>query len=248
MPTSDDVVAVINLLNQMTALLAMELSALSDESDLPSLNDQYDSLLSSEPSSLGINPCLDILLSENILSHVLAASRMPITPDQQDQLRLEQLKLYEVLLDQSSARARSLLSHQPFLKPLLEVLNECCTSEYKMCNESQDHLVMLLNQLCSRLRDNIELVEIFFRSSDNNLKGKEKFVIFTILLRFLHSDGHVGSRARDALLLCISLSKSHDGIGDYIANGTDFCHVSHFLLIYEITFFTSNRNVCFDFK
>ena len=44
--------------------------------------------------------------------------------DQQDQLRLEQLKMYEVLLDQTSARARSLLGHQPFLKPLLEVLNE----------------------------------------------------------------------------------------------------------------------------
>ena len=255
MPTSDDVVAVINLLNQMTALLAMELSALTDESDLPSLNDQYDSLLSSEPSSLGINPCLDILLSENILSHVLAASRMPITPDQQDQLRLEQLKLYEVLLDQSSARARSLLSHQPFLKPLLEVLNECCTSEYKMCNESQDHLVMLLNQLCSRLRDNIELVEIFFRSSDKSQKG-EKFVIFTILLRFLHSDGHVGSRARDALLLCISLSKSHDGIGDYIANGTDFCHVSHFLqelhflrqiAIFVLTSSNLTRKICSNF-
>ena len=49
---------------------------------------------------------------------------MPISQDQQDQLRLEQLKMYEVLLDQTSARARSLLGHQPFLKPLLEVLNE----------------------------------------------------------------------------------------------------------------------------
>ena len=124
-----------------------------------------------------------------------------------------------------------------------------------MCNESQDHLVMLLNQLCSRLRDNIELVEIFFRSSDKSQKG-EKFVIFTILLRFLHSDGHVGSRARDALLLCISLSKSHDGIGDYIANGTDFCHVSHFLqelhFLRQITIFvltSSNltRKICLNF-
>ena len=87
-------------------------------------SNQYDSLLGSEPSSLGINPCLDILLTENILSHVLAASRMPISQDQQDQLRLEQLKMYEVLLDQTSARARSLLGHQPFLRPLLEVLNE----------------------------------------------------------------------------------------------------------------------------
>ena len=109
-PTPDDVVAVINLLNQMTALLALELAALSsDESDLPSLGGQYDSLLGSEPSSLGVNPCLDILLSENILSHVLAASRMPISANQQEQMRLEQLKMYEVLLDQSSARARSLL-------------------------------------------------------------------------------------------------------------------------------------------
>lgn len=114
-PTSDDVVAVINLLNQMTALLALELAALADESDLPSLNNQYDSLLGSEPSSLGINPCLDILLSENILSHVLASSRMPITTEQQDQLRLEQLKMYEVLLDQSSARARSLLGKKFWL-------------------------------------------------------------------------------------------------------------------------------------
>merc|ERR1719412_2340391 len=164
----------------------MELAALSsDEAELPSLgHNQHDSLLSSEPSSLGMNPCLDILLSDNILSHVLAASRMPISPDQQDQLRLEQLKMYEVLLDQSSARAVSLLSHQPFLKPLLEVLNECCQSE-KMCNESQDHLVMLLNQLCSRLRDSVELIEIFFKPEDDR---DDKFVIFSILLRFLHSD------------------------------------------------------------
>jgi len=217
-PSPDDVVAVINLLNQMTALLALELAALSDESDLPSLgsSNQYDSLLGSEPSSLGINPCLDILLTENILSHVLAASRMPISQDQQDQLRLEQLKMYEVLLDQTSARARSLLGHQPFLKPLLEVLNELSQSE-KLCNESEDHLVMLLNQLCSRLRDSMELIEVFF-----NVK-EDKFVIFSILLRFLHSDGHVGSQARDALLLCISLSKTHEGIGRFIATGTDFC-------------------------
>ena len=129
-PSGDDIVAIINLLSQMTALISIELEALAglddENSQLPSLNNKYDSLLGSEPNSLGINPCLDILLSENILSHVLGSSRMPITPDQQDSLRLEQLKLYETLLDQSSARAQSLLSHQPFLKPLLELLNECC--------------------------------------------------------------------------------------------------------------------------
>ena len=141
-PTSDDVVAVINLLNQMTALLSLELAALAvEESDLPSLssNQNYDSLLGSEPSSLGINPCLDILLSENILSHVLAASRMPISAEQQNLLLLEQLKMYESLLDQSSARARSLLAHQPFLRPLVEVLNACNQSD-QLGSESQNHL------------------------------------------------------------------------------------------------------------
>ena len=90
----------------------------------------------------------------------------------------------------------------------------------KLCNESEDHLVMLLNQLCSRLRDSMELIEVFFNAKE------DKFIIFSILLRFLHVDGHVGSQARDALLLCISLSKTHEGIGKFIATGTDFCQVS----------------------
>ena len=34
---------------------------------------------SSEPSSMSNTPCLDILLSENILAHILAASRMPVS-------------------------------------------------------------------------------------------------------------------------------------------------------------------------
>ena len=86
--------------------------------------------------------------------------------------------------DQSSARARSLLSHQPFLKPLLELLNECCRGEI-MCNDSETHLVMLLNQLCSRLQDNPALLEVFFKPDDN----ENKFIIFSILLRFLHFEG-----------------------------------------------------------
>ena len=84
---------------------------------------------------------------------------------------------------------------------------------------------MLLNQLCSRLRDNVELIEVFYRHD----LDQEKFVIFSILLQFLHTDGDVGSQARDALLLCISLSKTHEGIGKYIANGTDFCQVALYI-------------------
>ena len=35
---------------------------------------------SSGPSSLSTTPCVDLLLSENVLSHTLAASRMPVAP------------------------------------------------------------------------------------------------------------------------------------------------------------------------
>ena len=91
-----------------------------------------------------------------------------------------------------------------------------------MCNDSETHLVMLLNQLCSRLQDNPALLEVFFKPDDN----ENKFIIFSILLRFLHFEGTVGSQARDALLLCMALSETHLGIGEYITKGTNFCHVS----------------------
>ena len=39
-------------------------------------------------------------------------------------MRLQQLKLYETLLGGTAERARQLLSHQPFLRPLLDLLNQ----------------------------------------------------------------------------------------------------------------------------
>ena len=73
-----------------------------------------------------------------------------------------------------------------------------------MCNESETHLVMLLNQLCSRLQENPALLEVFFKPPDkagksNNISKSsssksDQFIIFSILLRFLHTEGVVGSQ------------------------------------------------------
>ena len=97
-----------------------------------------------------------------------------------------------------------------------------------MCNESETHLVMLLNQLCSRLQDNPALLEVFFKPPDDgnvsSSSATDQFIIFSILLRFLHTEGVVGGQDRDALLLCMALSETHEGIGEYIT-GTNFCHV-----------------------
>ena len=63
----------------MIALLQMEL-ATEAEDVLNSLEDEADSN-QGDPLSLtdSNSPCLDILLSENIPAHILAASRMPVS-------------------------------------------------------------------------------------------------------------------------------------------------------------------------
>lgn len=89
-------VAVLNLLDRMTAILEIELVAADAAADAAAESDPADggaasaeekgplsavkaSRDDSEPSSLTNTPCLDTLLSENILAHVLAASRMPVS-------------------------------------------------------------------------------------------------------------------------------------------------------------------------
>ena len=126
-----------------------------------------------------------------------------------------------------------------------------------MCNESETHLVMLLNQLCSRLQENPALLEVFFKPPGSNVTSRssssskpDQFIIFSILLRFLHTEGVVGGQARDALLLCMALSETHEGIGEYIT-ATNFCHVRWFIFSYFfpekihiiVEFFTSKKYV-----
>jgi hypothetical protein len=59
-------------------------------------------------------------------------------------------------------------------------------------------------------------------------------MIFTLLIPFVHREGGIGQQARDALLLCMSLSKKNETVGSYIAEHSNVCPVSvtlfHFLL------------------
>lgn len=75
--------AVLNLLAQMTTLLHLELEESSKlenhflnevENDDDERRNPLDSI--KNPPRM---PCLDMLLSENVLSHVLAISRMPVS-------------------------------------------------------------------------------------------------------------------------------------------------------------------------
>ena len=53
-----------------------------------------------------------------------------------------------------------------------------------------------------------------------------RFVIFSLLLPFAHREGSIGQQARDALLLCMTLSGSNSAIAEYIAFQSNFCPVS----------------------
>ncbi len=250
-PSGDDMVAVLNLLDQMTSLLQLELEAEealfaacceAGDPDSPSGldldRDPLDSLR--EP----VLPCLDLLLSDNILSHLLATSRMPVEDSHADQLRLQQLLLYETLL--GSRQAKTLLSHQPFLRPMLELLNHfsagCGDNNNRLAGEgggggggsvkrlqngasssseeTELHLMLLLNQLCKQLAESLDLLDLFFQASQDRFKQ-----VFSLLVRHLHREGHVGQTARDALLHCMALSRKNKEVGAYIASNSDFCPV-----------------------
>ena len=97
MPTPDDMVAVLNLLDHMTSLLDLELEAERGSSQVGDAAEATDAAVEAAADSNGGGgesgepnldslpmvdrkmPCLDLLLSENILSHILATSRMPVS-------------------------------------------------------------------------------------------------------------------------------------------------------------------------
>lgn len=162
-----------------------------------------------------IGPLLDLVLTEDILNKLLSWSLR--TGEFVIHLKLEQLKLYEMLIAQSQ---QEILVHKPILQPLLRLLSTCdeCSPV-----EVEKRLVILLNQLCVSLTNNATLLEFFFSANCN--QGSAKFLIFSLLIPFVHREGAIGQQARDALLLCMALSRKNDSIGIYIAEHSTFCPV-----------------------
>lgn len=200
-PIQDDVLAVVNHLDQMVTLLLLELRSIASSSS--EVHQQHQ--------------CLDFLLCENLLERLFDWSVH--TGRYCNLLRQEQLRLYELLACQAR---QQLLLHQPFLRPLLRLLASCLGEVFSP--EVEDRLVVLLNQLCVCLMHNTELLQLFFHA-DAPDQGPARFIIFSLLIPFVHREGPVGQQARDALLLCMTLSKQHEGVGHYIAQESNVCLV-----------------------
>uniref|UniRef100_A0A336LVH9 CSON005889 protein n=1 Tax=Culicoides sonorensis TaxID=179676 RepID=A0A336LVH9_CULSO len=203
-PSHEDVVGVVQLLDHMVTLLLVELHNCNK---LKLQNQTVNA------------PCLEYSLSENVLDKLYEWGTT--TGRYSDAVRLELLKLFELLVSHSR---HQLLVHEPFLRPLLKLLGSSQDEIYPP--DVEKRLVILLNQLCVLLMQNVDLLDLFFFStSQHQQHGKANFIIFSLLVPFVHREGSIGHQARDALLLCMSLSQKNSNIGEYIAKQSSICPV-----------------------
>ncbi|GCC37298.1 FHF complex subunit HOOK-interacting protein 1A [Chiloscyllium punctatum] len=164
-----------------------------------------------EDASMG--PILEFVVTENVMEKLFLWSlRREFT----DEMKIEQIKTYEMLVTQCH---QPLLHHKPILRPLMMMLSVCSgTTAPKVETE----LVLLLNQLCSILAKDPSTLELFFHTSED--QGATNFLIFSLLIPFIHREGGVGQQARDALLFIMSMSGEYD-VAKHIVENTYFCPV-----------------------
>ncbi|XP_071244591.1 FHF complex subunit HOOK-interacting protein 1A-like [Salvelinus alpinus] len=161
-----------------------------------------------------MGPILEFVVMENVMERLFLWSlRRQFT----DEMKLEQLKMYEMIVGQAR---QPLLHHKPVLRPLMMLLSSCSGTAGP---EVEAELVSLLNQLCCVLAKDQSVLELFFHTSED--QGAANFLIFSLLIPFIHREGLVGQQARDALLLIMSLSAENQRVAQHIAENTYFCPV-----------------------
>lgn len=176
-------------------------------------------LLTEEECGVGgaMGPILEFVLLENVMERLFVWS---LRRDFTEAAKLEQLCMYEMLV----SRARQpLLHHKPILCPFVMLLSSCGSGSSSAAVEAE--LVRLLHRLCCMLaRDDTALQLFLFQSGQD--QGSANFLLFSLLLPFVHRDGPVGVQARDALALIMALSMRDIAVANHITQNTYFCPVS----------------------
>ncbi|XP_072526696.1 FHF complex subunit HOOK-interacting protein 1A [Salminus brasiliensis] len=170
-----------------------------------------------------MGPILEFVVMENVMERLFIWSlRREFTDD----MKLDQLKMYEMLIGQAR---QPLLHHKPILRPLMMLLSSCSGAAGSAPGTAgtagtvEAELVLLLNQLCCVLAKDPSILELFFHTSED--QGAANFLIFSLLIPFIHREGAVGQQARDALLLIMALSAENHVVAKHIAENTYFCPV-----------------------
>ncbi|XP_078737227.1 FHF complex subunit HOOK-interacting protein 1B [Lampetra fluviatilis] len=221
-------------------------TAPADEKNLVRNNvDQMLYLLAEElpPRTGGMGPILEFTVSDEVLGRVVSwGLRMrtahggvrgqDAVDEEDEEVRAEQLKMYEVLVSQSH---QPLLHHKPILHPLLGLMAACANSRSP---KVETNLVLLLSQLCSVLVKDPATLELVFNDHPSPLAPsgggaagiagfapRNDALVFALLVGYVHREGSLGQQARDALLLIMSLTAENRSLGEYIADRSDFCPV-----------------------
>ncbi|XP_056145819.1 FHF complex subunit HOOK-interacting protein 1B [Lampris incognitus] len=198
--SSDDLTAVRNHTDQMLCLLAEE--RLGEGSE----------------GSPNMGPILELVVTDNILEHLVQWHlRRGLDSESQGAL----LKLFEMLIGQSQ---QPLLQHRAVLQPLLGLLGACADPQLGCPPVLENSLVLLLNQVCVSMARQPMVLEMLFRSTPAQ-QGPTNLLIFSLLVPFIHRDGAIGQQARDALLLVMAASASHEAVARYITENSYFCPV-----------------------
>ncbi|XP_063806868.1 FHF complex subunit HOOK-interacting protein 1B [Pseudophryne corroboree] len=176
------------------------------------------SLLAEERPRDGEGPgaILGYMASEGILERLLT---WHLQRDFTEEKKVEQLKLYEMLISQS---CQPLLRYQPVLRPLVTLLGTFSPGPASAVLEN--NLVLLLNQLCVSLAREPSTLELFFQDSAGK-DGPANLLIFSLLVPFIHHEGVIGQQARDALLLIMAMSSDNPTMARYITENSFFCPI-----------------------
>ncbi|XP_059821008.1 FHF complex subunit HOOK-interacting protein 1A [Hypanus sabinus] len=170
-------------------------------------------LIEEQAEDAAMGPILEFVVTENVMEKLFLWSlRREFT----DEMKVEQIKMYEMLVTQCR---QPLLHHKPILKPLMMMLSACSGTTTSFV---ETELVLLLNQLCSTLAKDPSILELFFHTSED--QGAANFLIFSLLIPFIHREGGVGQQARDALLFIMSISSERE-VAKHIVDNTYFCPV-----------------------
>jgi len=177
---------------------------------------------------------IDFLLTSEVLDKLVTCVVSPVKPtsrERSERLRSCLLRVFDLLLSQSSES--SLLTERRLTKPLLRLLAVCGSTS----GEPVDSLLIaVLHQLCVGITRFPAVLDLLFGADmtgtvedENGTSDAEKtssqFLVFSLLVPFVHRDGHAAQQARDDLLLIMSLSSALGSISRHIVESSDFCPV-----------------------
>ncbi|XP_053209144.1 FHIP family protein CPIJ015043-like isoform X2 [Panonychus citri] len=194
------------------------------------------SLSSSSSSSTTL---LDYFLMENILDQIFNWSCD--IGEFTNIMKIEQLKSFDLLL--SRYNKDNCIFQSSVIKILHQLLSRCS----KTCPlDVEKRLVSLLNTICQCIGRDNQLLQLFFNDNgdhenrNNNEHNDEfknsdykskyfserkeiesRFLVFSLLISFVHREGAIGQQARNGLLQIMPISQTNESLSQYIANDSN---------------------------